>query len=1135
MAERASMPTFVPRTVASFERAATVMARRLAAPARMLAARALTFADRVVGSWTGAGPAARGFDNDLQPAMRAATRGGAMLLPRPWYEGAADEGVPGRQNPPTAMPPASAAAASRTMTRGLSSAERGTAIVRTPLTAADAPAAPAATVSSSTEVAIDGTGVDAQTSAMAAIAEPRVAELLGLHRPAAAAQPIVAPRAERAATLLGRALAHTAWIDAQLRVTAPVEAATAALFPAGYVLVTPADVERPPAARAAATVGAESRFGAPHEAATANLAAWLPSLPDPRLAATAPTPIAQRVADFVARLVGVTTAGDVAPLPSSTLGAAAPAASAAAERTYVATAALAPTRRPEPASTGTALASSGAAASWRPTVAASWRPGAAAARIEQLGASVDARATAAWGEEPAARRTPAAHNPPRVTSNAGAAARRALPSVPRDYVTPGAPVSPGATGPARLSQFMDQLVGVQAARATAPLPVQALVTALERAPLATLVTAAPGSAAASASGRSLGPPATPASSSAPSTPAAAAAAAYLSTGAAAPAMTGTAMAPGAIGRRAEQLGSVVGVRAASLSIDFVDPARLSTLTSAAPAMPTVTSAVATSAREAIVSPRRPGPAEAAPALTSEEWSLVATFPSAATAMQLVAARQSAHWSAAAAPSRVLPSGVVMGPLLSPSGGRSELPEAAIAGRQTLGRAVTSTSAALGSRGRLPGGRLPRGSFTWPQLLASAPAHAEWTPSSTVTAAEHTKLAAPGTPLWGAMPPLLSPPHASLSPSHAASGRSVAGATASSPATTIAAKAALGAPRSDGPPPSLQAAWGRELVRGDAGAGSAGGDAGAGGAGGAASAGGAGGIASAGGAGSDASAGGAGGIASAGGAGGIASAGGAGGAATAMDRHAAAATSRSDAPAMTLMVAAATREARAAARIGRRADSVADGDGAGAGSDLDPAPALPSVGTAPARPGGLGVSNVRPLAAMPFMTAPGGVMATGGAAGPAARALDLARPFLRLVDNGLGSDGGQRTGAPRFYEQPQPLVSGAPSSDSASRLVEALRSQPAASSGDDRVSLADLTLIAIASATQQVAASAAGGGPSGAAAAAPATAAAPESAAGGPAGGRSGNPAQEIEELARAAFDELQRLMAMARERSGDHG
>ena len=84
-----------------------------------------------------------------------------------------------------------------------------------------------------------------------------------------------------------------------------------------------------------------------------------------------------------------------------------------------------------------------------------------------------------------------------------------------------------------------------------------------------------------------------------------------------------------------------------------------------------------------------------------------------------------------------------------------------------------------------------------------------------------------------------------------------------------------------------------------------------------------------------------------------------------------------------------------------------------------------------------------------------------------------------------------------------------------------------------MSLADLTLIAIASATQQVAASAQGGGPSSSSASPSPAAAAPAAEAAH--GGKSENPVQEIEELARAAFDELQRLFAMARERSGEHG
>jgi hypothetical protein len=171
--------------------------------------------------------------------------------------------------------------------------------------------------------------------------------------------------------------------------------------------------------------------------------------------------------------------------------------------------------------------------------------------------------------------------------------------------------------------------------------------------------------------------------------------------------------------------------------------------------------------------------------------------------------------------------------------------------------------------------------------------------------------------------------------------------------------------------------------------------------------------------------------------------------------------------------------------------------------------------------------------MPLMTAaPTGGNGPAATAGPAARALELARPFLRMIEGGIASDGGRSSG-PRFFEQPQPLVSAVPSSDSASRIVEAVRSQPAATPSDDRVTLADLTLIAMASATQQVAASPAGGGPGSGTSTTAAPAAAPSESGGG--GGKSGNPAQEIEELARAAFAELQRLVEIARERSGDHG
>ncbi len=437
---------------------------------------------------------------------------------------------------------------------------------------------------------------------------------------------------------------------------------------------------------------------------------------------------------------------------------------------------------------------------------------------------------------------------------------------------------------------------------------------------------------------------------------------------------------------------------------------------------------------------------AATSLSAEEWSLVATFPSAATAVQLAAARQSQQWREKTA--------IAAGPAAAASVGRL----AAHGGAPAEYVVPVAAAVAPAEQSRLPGGRMPRGSFTWPKLAEASPARAEWSASAAVSVAEQTAQVAPGMPLWGALPRL-----ETVAPSLAASAGLMTSAAIARP-TPAAAR--IAAPSTFVAGEGVRAS---SSERGEAAASLR----------------------------SDAPAG-----------------------AEVGSR------SGSDAPAMTLMTAAATREARAAARAGGREPGA---EGAG---DAVPM-AMPSVRAG--EPARSGVSNVRAPQAMPLsgVATRDGAAATGGTVGPAARALELARPFLRLVENGLtGAEGGSRAAAaPRFFDQPQPVVAGAPSSDSASRMVEALRTQPAAATSDDRVSLADLTLIAIASATQQVAASPAGGGPSGGGAAAPAASSEPAS------GGskKSGNPAQEVEELARAAFDELQRLFAMARERSGDHG
>lgn len=149
------------------------------------------------------------------------------------------------------------------------------------------------------------------------------------------------------------------------------------------------------------------------------------------------------------------------------------------------------------------------------------------------------------------------------------------------------------------------------------------------------------------------------------------------------------------------------------------------------------------------------------------------------------------------------------------------------------------------------------------------------------------------------------------------------------------------------------------------------------------------------------------------------------------------------------------------------------------------------------------------------------------------------PFLRLVAGGIverAAPGSERAVAPAGgggWSPPalttvQPPVAAAPASEATARMVEALRAQQHATV-DDRVTLADLTLVAVASATQQLAASPIGGGAP--VANAPATnrpSTSPHAAAEpSPEAER-----REIEELARQVLDEVHSLVEIARERSG---
>ncbi|MDB4964467.1 MAG: hypothetical protein JWN44_156 [Myxococcales bacterium] len=1166
MAERGNMPIFVPRTVAALERAATLLARRVAAPVRTIGARALSFADRVVGSWTGAhSPTASGFVvAGERPPMRAAERGGyGMVMPRPWYEVAAETSADVEDETISAAASQPRSAPAATPLRVTPAADRGASIPRTALTAppevversSEAPAsapprrttstpptssaqqptvttqvAPAAERPSAQDVtATSSSGISSVTEA-----DVRVVEALGLREFAPAPPPMAVVPTARPSTPLARALSHTAWVDAQLRaVTTPVEQPRTT---GSYVFVAPAEVERAPMPAGRAVGAPLAPVAAPRPTPAAPISTSAPvsqsvmspaaptyvppavatsafsaALPDPRLLSTLP-PMAQRVAEFVARLVGVQSAFDAAPLPAAPvataiapppLSARVPARSfvtAAPERpptdAPAAVAMTSATASPAVASTNTTAAprtiAPVVASTYSPAApAASWRPGAIAARFEQLGAAVDARVSAAWG---ATSTTPA----------------RAVATISPTYVTSAPePQVRAATGPARMSEFMDKLVGVQAIRATAPLSLQSVQSL---APVAAVAA----TEARSPAGASLRAPARVALQSMMAvTPAEKAAQALLTPAPQSPRGEAVAtMAPGGIGLRAEQMGGIIGVRAASLSIDFVDPARLAMLSGAAPSMTTVTPApdsraetTTTPTPETIMPAPRPlfaaSPAVsvASRALTAEEWSLVATFPSTATAVQMVTARHAAEWQELASMARATSVGPQTLLTATPEaatraestraestrvestrsaatttrfdapmiGARSARPAPPAPGRDAA-RAEEPRTMAAAARGgapreyvapslptvrsvqtvidasaaRLPGGRTPRGSFTWPKLAEFTSAVSDFSTPAAVTVAEQAAQAGPGVPMWGAMPALIT-----VSPTLAASNAAGEAPGASGATTLVTMAPARGATTASG-----------------------------------------------------------------------------------------GTAARADLPSMTLMTAAATREARVALR--------ATGSAASGESDGRSAPMTLTGGAVEAtRIGGAasgdglsaangGVSNVRTAQSMP-LTANGAGQANGaGPTGPAARALELARPFLRMVDAAVGGDGA-RSAAPRFYEQPQPLVSGAPSNDSATRMVEALRSQPAATPSDDRVTLADLTLISIASATQQVAASAAGGGPSSASSSGGAPSGAGEGGAAAGGGGKSGNPAQEIEELARAAFDELQRLITIARERSGGHG
>ena len=146
------------------------------------------------------------------------------------------------------------------------------------------------------------------------------------------------------------------------------------------------------------------------------------------------------------------------------------------------------------------------------------------------------------------------------------------------------------------------------------------------------------------------------------------------------------------------------------------------------------------------------------------------------------------------------------------------------------------------------------------------------------------------------------------------------------------------------------------------------------------------------------------------------------------------------------------------------------------------------------------------------------------------------PLLQLVTgSATGASGGSSSGTssrvpPQFSLVEPPRVASAPSSESSAKIIDALRSQQQNAPSDDRVTLADLTLVATASSTSQLAASPAGGSSH--------SHHASHAQGGGHHHGGSDSKSPEaerleIEVMAQHLVDEIRRRAEVTRERTGD--
>jgi hypothetical protein len=701
------------------------------------------------------------------------------------------------------------------------------------------------------------------------------------------------------------------------------------------------------------------------------------------------------------------------------------------------------------------------------------RPGAIGARAESLASLVDVRALSAWGT-------------PTSTLVSG----RLLPNLA--YV---APATSGG-GPVRYIQFVDQLVAAEAVRETAPLSLSGLRAArpevttdedadektaarspaarparqAEQAPTMPVVQAAKPAGRVESRFEALPPTGASEVAALPSMPASASAAAGQP--AAAPlrapseAAAAVSQAPvatrretvrvpmrlAAAGLRAEQLAGIIGVRAADLSIDFVDPAGLPALfgaqsapelayirgvslepararaataseggesgettppvTGAAPAAALPVGEAREAARAAALAPLVQRAAAGA-RLSAEEWALVATFPTASTAIQLAAARRStsflAHDSlrAAVAPERTFLSG-------------------AIGSAASFRGAVASRG---GGFGGWDGGFVPSG-------LAAGGVSSRVFVSGGAVGGSRGGVGPSGAPYQGY-----------------AAGGDFGGYDGGSPG-----------------------------AGGGEGGSSGGGFAGYGG----------------------------------------------GGVPGSWSAAAPGAIWRNVGGRMEYVVPMSPDRARLPDGRQPRGGFIwprAAGFTPTTTSAIEQATSSAERASVEAAPGSPLWEAMRPPPAMVQLQ---GAADRQVADSSAQADIELARPFLELVKGGLET----RSEGVRFYEQEAPVAASmGPSSEAASSIVQAVRAQPQHSPGDDRISLGDLTLISVASATGQLAASPGGARPQ---AVAPGGGGGGDEhghGGGGGGGGKHGG-APDLEELARKVYEELQRHIEIQGERNG---